>query len=376
MDDYDQKTQELSNQNELILKEFEEYLQKQLQVSTSECVEMMQAMRFFANEYIIHYHMEPLLQGLEYFESFVTDWFIRKCMWSNEFTVNLNGLTFMGLLQFLRSKGYEFTDLVTEQIERLPSIMQLAIARVNAYNDTKIDVEKLFDEYGFWNDEIVEKRQRRNTTKLRKSRLKAAAGHVAPGGEHLDVHVIVSAKVAKFLKIKPPQLLKLSEWDRDWKDPAIHWFSKWRCEECFAMKGTKTRVFMVTNEASRYSFLLRLDPGDCVALQSTLFSKMMKLLLDHDCIALSQKTMKIHYLSGSAASLTGTQNNLINYLDWVMERETLPYLDDYEKPLNGYLTTIGGEYRLPDREMERLLKENPPFTEPPHEPTNVIQFRN
>ena len=376
MDDHDQKAQELSNQNELILKEFQEYMQKQLQVPTSESAEMLQAMRFFANEYIIHYHMEPLLLGLDYFESFVSDWFIRKCMWSNEFAVHLNGLTFLAFLKFLQFKGYELSEQVRDQVERLPSIMELALARVNAYNDAKIDVEELFDEYGCWNDEIIEKRQSGNPAKQRKASSKPAASQGALGIEHLSIHMIVSAKVAKFLKLQSPQLVKLSEWAGDGKDPSIHWFTKWRCEECFRMKGTKARVFLVTNEASRYSFLLKLEPGDWQNLQSTLHIKMMELLEEKKCEMPIRWSMHLQFFSGASASLTATQNHLIDYLDAIMDSQSLPYLDDYEKPINQYLTTIRGKYRYPVEEMEKLLKENPPWGHPPQAPSNVIPLWN
>lgn len=370
MDDYDQKTQELSDANEPIFTEFAAYLREQKKQTRKESEEMANAVRFFANEYVIHYHMEPLLQGLEYFESFVTDWFLRKCMWSSAETARMNGKAYGFLLDFLESQGHPFSAEVKELRKALPAIIELAVARANAYNDPKIDVEELFDEYGCWNDALILKPQQHKTKQPPKESPKPSSLVGAAGVPHLDVHVIVSAKAAKFLKIKPPKLVKLSEWDRDWKDPAIHWFSKWRCEDCFGLKGSKARVFLVTNEASRYSFLLRLDPGDRQTLQSTLFSKMMKLLLDQECITLGQKSMQIHFLSGSAASLTATQNNLIYYLGCLMDRETLPYLDDYEKPLNGYLTTIEGEYRYPKEEIVRLLKENPPFAEPPQVPMN------
>lgn len=376
MDNYDQKAQELSDANEPIFTEFAAYLREQKKQTRKESEELANAMRFFANEYVIHYHMEPLLQGLEYFESFVTDWFLRKCMWSSAETARMNGRAYGLLLDFLESNGHSLSEEVKELRKVFPAIIELAVARANAYNDPKIDVEELFDEYGCWNDALIQKPQQHKTKQPLKAPPNPSSLIGAADAPHFDLHVIVSAKVAKFLKLKPPRLVKLSEWDHDWKDPEMHWFSKWRCEECFAMKGTKARVFLVTNEASRYSFLLRLDPGDWQTLQSTLFSKMMKLLMEQECITLGQKSMQIHFLSGSAASLTATQNNLIYHLDCVMDRETQPYLDDYEKPLNHYLTTIEGEYRFPEEEMVRLLKENPPFAEPPDGPKNVIPLWN
>lgn len=376
MDDYDEKTQELSDANEPIFTEFAAYLRDQKKQTPKKSEELANAMRFYANEYVIHYQMEPLLQGLEYFESFVTDWFLRKCMWSDAKSAKLNGQAYLLLLEFLECKGHSLSEEVKELRKALPAIIELAVARANAYSDPKIDVEELFDEYGCWNDALILKPKQHKTKQPPKEPSKPPSIVGAAGAPHLDVHVIVSARAAKFLKLKPPQLVKLSEWDRDWKDPAIHWFSKWRCEECFGMKGSKARVFLVTNEASRYSFLLRLDPGDRQTLQSTLFAKMMKLLLDQECITLGQKSIQLHFLSGSAASLTATQNNLIYHLDCVMDRETLPYLDDYEKPLNHFLTTIEGEYRFPEEEMWRLLKENPPFAEPPDPPNHLIPLWN
>ncbi len=376
MDDYDHKAQELSDANEPIFIEFAAYLRDQKKRTQKDSEELANAMRFYANEYVIHYQMKPLLQGLEYFESFVTDWFLRKCMWSSAETAKLNGQAYFLLLEFLDSKGHVLTAQVMELRENLDSIIELAVDRANAYNNPKIDVEELFDEYGCWNEALILKLKEHKTKQPLKAPQKPPDIIGAAGAPHLDVHVIVSAKAAKFLKLKPPQLVKLSEWNRDWKDPSIHWFSKWRCEECFSMQGTKARIFIVTNEASRYSFLLKLNPGDWIDLQSTLLSRMLHLLMERQYETPDQCSMQVHFLSGAVASLTTTQNHLNYYLDAIMDRETLPYLDDYEKPLNHYLTTIEGEYRYPEEEMARLLKENHPLVVPPEAPANVIPLWN
>ncbi|MDB4265188.1 hypothetical protein N9891_00405 [bacterium] len=47
-------------------------------------------LRFFANEYLLNYEGIDLLEGLEGFPRFVGDWFIRKCMWSDESSLREN----------------------------------------------------------------------------------------------------------------------------------------------------------------------------------------------------------------------------------------------------------------------------------------------
>jgi hypothetical protein len=376
MDDDDHKAKELKDANEPILTEFFGYLAKQKKLSQKSSQELAQAMHFYADEYLIGYYMESLMNGLKHFESFITDWFLRKCMWSDDASVKMNGKAFELLLDFLESKGHEFSGEVQELRADLQHIVKLAALRANAYNDPKIDLEDLFDDFGCWNDELVLNQNLPKTKKTPKARQKASVKKCIITPADLDVHLIVSARAAKFLKLKPPQVVKMSEWDRNWKDPAIHWFMKWRCEDCFGMKGTKERVLMITNDASRYSFLLRVAPGDIGSLESALFSKMTKLLMDQGCATGDLSGLRLQFLSGSAASLTATQNNLIYYLDSLVDHGEFQYLDDLEKWLNEYLTTIEGEYRFVGREMERLLKDAPPFGKPPTNPSNVIPLWN
>jgi hypothetical protein len=188
--------------------------------------------------------------------------------------------------------------------------------------------------------------------------------------------LLFSAKAAKFFKLKPPQLVGLKTWGKSWKDPNIHWMYYWRCEECFAMKGTKERIFIVTNEASRYSFLLRLAPGDIKGLFVKFMGKIEAILLKNNKSRITHAQIHFYMLSGSAPSLTSFQNQQLFMLSCVVDRKDFTYLEDIEEKLNSTLTTIMGEMKWVADEFQRLFDEDPPELDDGQMPDNIIPFCN
>jgi hypothetical protein len=234
---------------------------------------------------------------------------------------------------------------------------------VKYFNDPEIDLDDILDEYG-WDDDALlsfEKQQ--------------AVMPEIPNIDQLVLNLLLSAKAAKFFKFKPPEIIKLKDWSKSWNDPGHHWISSWRCEECFAMKGTKARIFIVTNEVTRFSFLLSLEPGDIKGLFRGIHEKIMGSLKNYEVKYPSTIQLLITTLSGSAPSLTSCQNKLIYYLDSLVEGGEFEYLDDLEPKLNNFITTINGSYDFPVLQYERLCKEDSPFAQDDDE-GNIIAFLN
>ena len=183
---------------------------------------------------------------------------------------------------------------------------------------------------------------------------------IIPGTGRLALNLLLSAKVAKFCGIKPPELVKMAN-QEEWEGRVHPWFSNWRCEEAFGMKGTKEKVILVTNERSRYSVLIRIAGKDPKALLVGVHSAIMRSFDRFDVPRPARVELMIRILSGAARSLTSFQNQLMYHLDHLVDRRDFEFLEDLEVPLNDYPTKMNGGYEVPDRVFPGLCEEYPPF---------------
>ncbi|QTN31655.1 hypothetical protein HZ994_04730 [Akkermansiaceae bacterium] len=183
---------------------------------------------------------------------------------------------------------------------------------------------------------------------------------IIPGTGRLALNLLLSAKVAKFCGIKPPELVKMAN-QEEWEGSGHPWFSNWRCEEAFGMKGTKEKVILVTNERSRYSVLIRIPGKDPKALLVAVHSAIMRSFDRYDVPRPARVELMIRTLSGAARSLTSFQNQLMYHLDHLVDRGEFEFLDDLEVPLNDCPTKMKGEYEIPARVFPRLCEGDPPF---------------
>lgn len=305
-------------------------------------------LRFFGNKYLLNYGGENLLEGLSSFPSFAGDWFIRKCMWSDEVTLRRSVEAYGLFLRMLMEWGKINQDEVDAWNERAEKDLERWCLRVQIYNNAEMDLDDLFDEDGQWNDELFSsKPDEKQPVSIF-------------GGGTLVLKLLLSAKVAKFCAIKPPELVKLT--DRgDWEGMDHPWFSNWRCEEAFGMQGTKEKVILVTNERTRYSVLIRIPGKEPKSLLTAVHSAIMRAF---DRVRVSRPTkinLQIQTLSGAARSLTSFQNQQMYHLDSLIDRRDFEFLEDLEKPLNDMPTKIDGEYKFPDKVFSEMCEETPPF---------------
>lgn len=364
-EDYEAMIRRLKEANEKILAGFIKHSIENQKRGKKLVARHADHLRFFANEYLANYNTVNLLDGIGCFTPFACDWFIRKCTWSDPNSLRENFEAYSDFVSFLG----DTQQLTPEELSDLKAVMKIdlptALLRVKYYNDDSVDIEDIMDEFGGWNDDFLESMENKDSQPT-----------ALLGTGTLNLNLLLSAKAAKFFKIKPPQLVSMKSWEKTWGDPSHHWISNWRCEECFRMKGTKKRVFMVTNEACRYSFLLSLEPGDVKGLFSTLHGKIMAAIKACGSSHPSRVQLLIYTLSGQARSLTSFQNQQIYHLDFMLDGGDYEFLDDLEPRLNHTPTTIQGEIKIVDREFVRLCMTAPPFDGGDDDRSNVIPFMN
>lgn len=359
---YEEMAARLTDANEGYLAHFTNDLILEKKMGKVKAHEHAERLRFFGNDYLLNYGSEGLVDGVGSFPSFVGDWFIRKCMWSDVRAVKENVESFRLWLRFLAgSKKVPPEDLV-DLHRRLEKDLDRWCLRAQCYNDPEWEPEDLFDESGSWDDEALKKK---------------SGGVPVPkliaGTGRLVLNLLLSAKVSKFVGIRQPELVKLAEWG-EWESPEHRWFSNWRCEECFGMKGTKEKVFMVTNQVTRYSVLIRIPGKDPKCFLVAVHAAIMRAFDQNEVARPGKVELEVKTLSGAARSLASFQNQQMYAIDHIVERPEVKYLEDAEKPLNHVPTNYGDSY-WPDEVFAEMCRDEPPFQED-EGPGNIVPFLN
>ena len=350
--------------NEVHLAHFTNDLILEKKMGKIKAHEHAERLRFFGNDYLLNYGEEDLVGGLGSFASFVGDWFIRKCMWSDAEAVRKNVESFRLWLRYVRASG-GFPDEEDPYLEEyLDENLETWCKRAEAYNDPALEPEDLFDEDGMWNDEAFLKKTVEQGPNL------------IPGTGRLVLNLLLSARVSKFVGIKPPQLVKLAEWG-DFEAPEHRWFSNWRCEECFGMKGTKDKVLMITNLQTRYSVLIKIAGKDPKAFLVAVHAAIMRAFDGNGVARPGKIDLEIATLSGASRSVASFQNQQMYAIDHIIDRPEVKYLDDAEAPLNRVPTSVGkgSDHFWADQLFATQCQEDPPFGEKPG-PDNIVAFLN
>ena len=361
-EDYEEMAARLTEANEEHLAHFTNDLILKKKMGKIKAHEHADRLRFFGNDYLLNYGEGDLVEGVSSFPSFVGDWFIRKCMWSDASSVKANVESFRLWLRFLGESKRISREELMHLHQCLDQDLEMWCLRARCYNDPEWDPEDLFDEFGMWDDEVLKSKSGG-----------APKPNLIPGVGRLVLNLILSAKVSKFVGICPPELVKLAQWS-DWESPEHRWFSNWRCEECFGMKGTKEKVIMVTNQVTRYSVLIRIPGKDPKGFLTAVHAAIMRAFDRNNVARPGKIKLAARTLSGVARSLTSFQNQQMVAIDHIVDRPEVKYLEDAEEPLN-HVPTKHGDYIFPDKVFAEMCRQDPPFQEAGG-PDKVVPFLN
>lgn len=358
---YEEMEARLTAVNEELLAHFTNDLILKKKMGKKKAHEHADRLRFFGSDYLLGYQSEGLVEGVFSFPSFVGDWFIRKCMWSDVQSVKENVESFRLWLRFVGESGkLPASDLIRLH-KRIDEDLDTWCLRAKCYSDPDWEHEDLFDEMGMWNDKVF--RRERD----------GKSAQVLAGPGRLVLNLLLSAKVSKFVGIRPPELVKLAEWG-NWESPEHQWFSNWRCEECFGMKGTKEKVLMVTNQVTRYSVLIRIAGKDPKTFLMAVHSAIMRAFDQNDVARPGKIELAVQTLGGAARSLASFQNRQMFAIDHIVDRPEVKYLEDAEKPLNEVPTNYADAF-FPDQVFAEKCRDDPPFQEE-QGPGNIVPFLN
>jgi hypothetical protein len=131
---YEKDCQRIRNQNEVLLKDFENHLkEKRLSIKTikKHCTNV----DFYINDFLLYEEAIEAPDGAEEIGEFLGYWFIRKAMWASPTTIKENASSLKTFYQFLSAKGEISIKSFDTLKQTIKEYMTEWIATVKRYDD-------------------------------------------------------------------------------------------------------------------------------------------------------------------------------------------------------------------------------------------------
>lgn len=104
MDDYEEQLENERKKNDKYLKEFQKWLEnKGLKDKT--IMNHVSNMDFYLNDYLNYYEITPMEEGIYDAYSFLSDWFIRKCLYASKTSIKENATSIKKFYQCMSEAG-------------------------------------------------------------------------------------------------------------------------------------------------------------------------------------------------------------------------------------------------------------------------------
>ena len=105
MKDLEKKIEENKKRNKKFMKEFEEYL-KEKNLKDKTIKKHLSNVDLFINDYLNYYDIETPEEGINSVYSFLSGWFIEKCMCSTVYTTKETAASIKKFYAYMSEKGY------------------------------------------------------------------------------------------------------------------------------------------------------------------------------------------------------------------------------------------------------------------------------
>ena len=134
MKDLEKKIEENKKRNKKFMKEFEEYLkEKNLKYKTIK--KHLSNVDLFINDYLNYYDIETPEEGINSVYSFLSGWFIEKCMWATVYTTKETAASIKKFYAYMSEKGYVKKEDYKELCEELKDSMDEILEYLDAFDN-------------------------------------------------------------------------------------------------------------------------------------------------------------------------------------------------------------------------------------------------
>lgn len=134
MKDLEKKIEENKKRNKKFMKEFEEYL-KEKNLKDKTIKKHLSNVDLFINDYLNYYDIETLEEGINSVYSFLSGWFIEKCMWATVYTTKETAASIKKFYAYMSEKGYVKKEDYKELCEELKDNMDEILDTLEAFDN-------------------------------------------------------------------------------------------------------------------------------------------------------------------------------------------------------------------------------------------------
>ena len=134
MKDLEKKIEENKKRNKKFMKEFEEYL-KEKNLKDKTIKKHLSNVDLFMNDYLNYYDIETPEEGINSVYSFLSGWFIEKCMWATVYTTKETAASIKKFYAYMSEKGYVKKEDYKELCEELKDSMDEILEYLDAFDN-------------------------------------------------------------------------------------------------------------------------------------------------------------------------------------------------------------------------------------------------
>ena len=134
MKDLEKKIEENKKRNKKFMKEFEEYL-KEKNLKDKTIKKHLSNVDLFINDYLNYYDIETPEEGINSVYSFLSGWFIEKCMWATVYTTKETTASIKKFYAYMSEKGYVKKEDYKELCEELKDSMDEILEYLDAFDN-------------------------------------------------------------------------------------------------------------------------------------------------------------------------------------------------------------------------------------------------
>ena len=134
MKDLEKKIEENKKRNKKFMKEFEEYL-KEKNLKDKTIKKHLSNVDLLINDYLNYYDIETPEEGINSVYSFLSGWFIEKCMWATVYTTKETAASIKKFYAYMSEKGYVKKEDYKELCEELKDSMDEILEYLDAFDN-------------------------------------------------------------------------------------------------------------------------------------------------------------------------------------------------------------------------------------------------
>lgn len=130
----EKKIKENQKRNKKFMKEFEEWL-KEKSLSDKTIKKHISNVDIFINDYLNYYDIETAEEGINSVYSFLSGWFIEKCMWATPYTTKEEAASIKKFYAYMSEKGYVEKEDYKFLCEELKDSMDEILDTLEAFDN-------------------------------------------------------------------------------------------------------------------------------------------------------------------------------------------------------------------------------------------------